>query len=56
MADLKDSMEVWAASKFIGRECATINKIFYVCKRDKGNDPKVCWNEGEDVTRCGNQV
>ena len=31
-----DSIELWAAAKIIGRECATVNKTFFVCKKDKG--------------------
>lgn len=54
--DMKSSMELWAASKFIGRECATINKLFYICKRDNGDEPKACAAEGKGVTACGNQV
>ena len=53
---MKSSMEIWAASKFIGRECATINKLFYVCKRDNGDNPTVCSKEGKAVLDCGNNV
>ena len=27
-----------------------------MCKRDKGEDPKVCYDEGQAVMRCGNKV
>ncbi len=49
-------MEIWAASKFIGRECATLNKIFYMCKQEKGDEPKACASEGIEVMKCGNDV
>ena len=53
---MKSSMEIWAASKFIGRECASLNKAFYICKRDRGEEPKQCAAEGQQVLKCGNNV
>lgn len=54
--NMKSSMEIWAASKFIGRECASLNKAFYLCKRDKGDEPRACFAEGAKVLACGNEV
>jgi hypothetical protein len=46
------SLELWTASKIIGRECATVNKAFFICKRDKGDKPSECANEALMVTDC----
>jgi hypothetical protein len=54
--NMKSSMEIWAASKFIGRECASLNKAFYLCKRDKGDEPRACFPEGAKVLDCGNKM
>jgi hypothetical protein len=32
MSGLVRSIELWAASKIIGRECATVNKNYAICK------------------------
>jgi hypothetical protein len=32
-----ESIELWAAAKIIGRECASINKAYFMCKKEKGS-------------------
>jgi hypothetical protein len=46
------SMELWAAGKFIGRECATVNKEFTICKMEKGDHPGLCINHADLVNKC----
>lgn len=45
------SLELWAAAKIIGRECATINKDYLLCKREDEN-PKTCEKHADKVTDC----
>jgi hypothetical protein len=51
-----DSLDLWAASNFIGRECATINKDYVLCKSEKGGDPKACLEEGNLANSCASEV
>ena len=46
------SLELISASKFIGRECASINKTYIECKAAKGLDPRECIHLANDVTGC----
>jgi hypothetical protein len=47
------SIELWAAAKIIGRECATVNKEFLLCKKYDGfNRPLACLSKGEAATAC----
>ena len=50
------SMELWAASKVIGRECATINKDFYVCKKNNGPEPVKCEAQANLATSCASKM
>ena len=52
MSDAPTSTELFAASKIIGRECSSINKAFWECKRDLGNDPKACEEHTKLVMAC----
>lgn len=47
--------ELWAASKFIGRECATINKDFFLCKKAH-ESPAECESASVLVSLCANKV
>ncbi len=47
------SMELMAASKVIGRECATLNKKYIQCKVDRGEHPALCVEEGKLASQCG---
>ena len=46
------SMALWASGKIVGRECATVNKEFLLCKKAKGNDPAACLSHGDMVNAC----
>jgi len=46
------SLALWAASKIIGRECATINKEFFLCKKERGENPTSCEAESVRVSLC----
>jgi hypothetical protein len=50
------SMELWAASKIIGRECATANKNYIICKRENGNQPELCESEAIIVEKCATSM
>ena len=54
--DAPTSIELWSAGKFIGRECATINKAFLKCKMEKGEHPGVCIQQGDLVRLCTKNV
>lgn len=46
------SLELWTVSKILGRECATVNKDFFVCKRDMGDKPSHCAAQADLVMNC----
>jgi hypothetical protein len=46
------SSELVAASKIIGYECATINREYLECKKNKGNNPAECKTQADFVTTC----
>jgi hypothetical protein len=50
------SVELWAAAKFIGRECASVNKDYILCKQQSGANPAACAQQGELATACATQV
>lgn len=50
------SLQLWAASKVIGRECSTINKEFWICKKNKGENPIACEEQGKLATSCAAHV
>ncbi len=50
------SVELWAAAKFIGRECATVNKDYIHCKQKSGADPSACTEHGDLATACATRV
>ena len=57
MADqMVTSLELWASSKIIGRECATINKDFFVCKKFNGANPAECEKQADLATSCAANV
>lgn len=49
------SSDLIASAKFIGRECASVNKAFLLCKKNSEN-PADCVEQGDLVTQCGNNV
>ena len=51
-----ESFNLWAASKVIARECATINKNYLICKRDKGANPKDCKEFADKVITCNHKM
>jgi len=55
-AGAKTGAELYAASKFIGRECATINKDFFLCKKNAGADPAACESQSVLASLCANKV
>lgn len=50
------SFELWGGAKFIGRECATENKNYIMCKIDKGEHPDACMELGNMVAQCSERV
>lgn len=54
--DPVSSIRLWAAAKFIGRECATEGKEFCICKKEKGENPNECVNLGDSYRKCANKV
>ena len=50
------SVELWAAAKIVGRECATVNKEYLLCKKYEGTAPNTCMQKSEIVTACTAQV
>eukprot|EP01033_Poteriospumella_lacustris_P007659 gene7659-gene8396 len=50
------SVDLWTAAKFIGRECATVNKEFILCKHEANGDPRPCLEKGALVTSCTSNV
>lgn len=50
------SVELWAASKFIARECATVNKDYLLCKKNDPNNLFSCVNQEDIVTVCAEEV
>lgn len=55
-ASTPTSLELWTASKVIGRECASVNKDFFLCKRERGDKPSECAAQAELVTACTHQM
>ena len=50
------SLELWGASKIIGRECSTINKDYFVCKQEKGGNPELCFANAIQAINCAQNV
>eukprot|EP01084_Bolivina_argentea_P209478 356813_1 len=53
LSDTSDML--WAASKLIGRECASANLRFLECKKENPN-PQACLEAGKGVTQCVHEV
>ncbi|RYH24038.1 hypothetical protein EON65_17130 [archaeon] len=49
------SIELWAAAKFVGRECATVNRNYLVCKK-ANSDPFACVDQEKLATSCAANV
>lgn len=47
-----ESIELWSAAKIIGRECATVNKEYLLCKKYEGKNPTPCLEKSKLVTAC----
>jgi hypothetical protein len=56
MSSSISSVDLWAASKFIGRECATMNKNYILCKQTAQNNPMTCAEQGDLATTCAINV
>lgn len=50
------SMELMAAAKFLGRECAHVNQAYVKCKADGGLDPTVCADMIPVVQGCTQNI
>eukprot|EP00600_Ochromonadales_sp_CCMP1393_P006230 CAMPEP_0174960222 /NCGR_PEP_ID=MMETSP0004_2-20121128/3593_1 /TAXON_ID=420556 /ORGANISM="Ochromonas sp., Strain CCMP1393" /LENGTH=101 /DNA_ID=CAMNT_0016208589 /DNA_START=101 /DNA_END=406 /DNA_ORIENTATION=- len=51
------SLELWASAKIIGRECATVNKEFLLCKKYEGStSPTACLEKGDLSTACATGI
>lgn len=46
------SLDLYTISKIVGRECATQNKEFFMCKKEKGEKPSECEKQGAAVMIC----
>ncbi len=46
------SVEIWTVAKIIGRECATFNKEYLICKNVNGPHPDKCLSQGDLVDVC----
>ena len=49
------SLQLWASSKIIGRQCSTENKEYFVCKRDNW-DPRSCIDKADKASACTETV
>ncbi len=49
------SIELWTSSKIIGRECAKVNKEFFVCKKNSAN-PADCESASTLASLCAIKV
>ena len=49
-------LDLFSASKIMGRECASVNKAYFACKYEKGKNPELCLKEAEAVMRCSESV
>jgi hypothetical protein len=49
---LVSSIDLWTSAKFIGRECATVNKDYLLCKQQANDDPRPCLEQSALVTAC----
>eukprot|EP00601_Ochromonadales_sp_CCMP2298_P001778 CAMPEP_0173193290 /NCGR_PEP_ID=MMETSP1141-20130122/13880_1 /TAXON_ID=483371 /ORGANISM="non described non described, Strain CCMP2298" /LENGTH=99 /DNA_ID=CAMNT_0014117617 /DNA_START=11 /DNA_END=310 /DNA_ORIENTATION=+ len=49
------SLELWAGAKIIGRECATLNKEFLLCKKFESG-PTACLGKGDLSTSCASEI
>eukprot|EP01036_Dinobryon_divergens_P028505 gene28506-37458_t len=50
------SLDLWTSAKVIGRECASVNKDFLLCKKELGDDPFKCMAKGDLVTSCNTAI
>ena len=50
------TVELLAASKFIGRECATINIDYLECKKQNGINPRLCIDKADLAQSCAVNV
>lgn len=46
------SVELWASSKIVGRECSTVNKDYLVCKKFEGPNPGPCLGKAKKTMNC----
>lgn len=46
------SMELWAASKIIGRECASESRAYIECRVANGTNPVLCATPGDGIINC----
>jgi len=53
---MASAAELWAASKIIGRECATVNKEFFLCKKRAGDEPAACESQSVLSSLCANKT
>lgn len=50
------SLQLWAAAKIVGRECATVSKEYFLCKKEKGENPAECLKEAQAAMKCTSNV
>ena len=49
-------LQLWAASKYLGRECSDVNLAYLECKEAKGKHPKECIALAKPVVTCYDSV
>jgi len=49
------SLQLWASSKIIGRQCSTENKDYFLCKKDNW-DPRGCIDKADKATACTESI
>ena len=47
-----NGLQLWAASKFLGRECADVSLAYLECKEANGKHPKECISHSKQVVAC----
>ena len=56
MSSPPSSIELWTVAKVIGRECSSVNKAFYTCKKSHGEDPNACEAQSALSSLCAIKV
>lgn len=47
-----NGLQLWAAAKYVGRECSDVSLAYLECKEAKGKHPKECISLSKPVVAC----